>query len=162
MSHGVSCAMLALISGGLAACDEPPVAETAPVQRQAQAHWQAYGADRPAGEWLAVLETGREAGPQDARVRDYDALLAHAAGRFTESPRMIANRLVQAQDTLQEMGEAHGMDKLLSDFLTLAPADGDLSFATLLHHYLNLRRQGLGHRAAVAELRRTGPGGVAQ
>ena len=45
------------------------------------------------------------------------------------------------------------MDKLLSDFLTLAPADGDLSFATLLHHYLNLRRQGLGHRAAVAELR---------
>ncbi|WP_336741941.1 hypothetical protein [Aureimonas altamirensis] len=162
MSHGVSRAMLALISGGLAACDEPPVAETVPVQRQTEAHWQAYGADRPAGEWLAMLETGHEVGPQDARVRDYDALLTHAASRFTESPRMIANRLVQAQDTLQAMGEAHGMDDLLNDFLALAPRGDHLSFATLLHHYLNLRRQGIDHGSAVAELRRTGPGGVAQ
>ncbi|MCM2504619.1 hypothetical protein NDN16_13180 [Aureimonas altamirensis] len=162
MSHGVSCAMLALISGGLAACDEPPVAETVPVQRQTEAHWQAYGVDRPAGEWLAMLEAGREVGPKDARARDYDALLDHAARRFTESPRMIANRLVQAQDTLQAMGEVHGMDELLNDFLAEAAGDGRLSFGTLLHHYLNLRRQGLDHGSAVAELHRTGPGGRAQ
>lgn len=161
MSHGVSYAMLALISGGLAACEEPPVAETAPVQRQAQAHWQAYGADRPAGEWLATLEAGHEVGSRDVRAQDYDALLDRASRHFTESPRMIANRLVQAQDTLQAMGEAHGMDALLNDFLSDADDNGRQSFGTLVHHYLNLRRQGLDHGAATVELHRADGGGVA-
>lgn len=162
MGHGVSCAMLALMSGGLAACDEPPVAETVTVQRQAQAHWQAYGADRPAGEWLATLEAGHEVGPADPRARGYDALLDRAAHRFTESQRMIANRLVQTQDTLRAMGEAHRMDALLGDFLAEAEGRGRQSFGTLVHHYLNLRRQGLDHGSATAELRRAAGGGVAQ
>lgn len=138
---------------GLTACDDAPVAVNEPAPETVEIpRWLPVTDNTPAPLFLARVETGRpDLGSDSAAAARYDRLLAEARQIYTETPRMIANRLIQGSDYLAETGDPVPPDRLLTEIErvgTMRPR----SFADDLHHYLNLRDGGAGHEAAIAAL----------
>ena len=143
------------LAGGLAGCDDAPVAshEEAVQTRESPAErWHARTDPTPIPLFLARIATGRrDLRASDPSVAPFADALAKASRHYIETERMIANRLIQAGDQLAERGAAIEPLELLDDLASRSGADRR-SFGTEVHHYLNLRAEGLDHAAALARL----------
>ena len=106
-----------------------------------QADWLAPGDPREPAAWLA------ERVGQGADANRMAALLGAAARRYEESPRMIANRVAQIADQVEDRREPELLADLAFDTAR------SRSFGAVAQHYLVLRRQGADHAAALAILR---------
>ncbi len=140
------------------ACSEnPPPAESAyvatrePEQAPASSDWLAVSDRTPPERWLIAhrLDGDHRDDPDEAGISQ---LLARAAQRFQENPRMIANRAVQLQSMLADAGMAEDAVELIRRFLTLPERPELRGFSANCQHYFNLRQQGRDPDAALATL----------
>jgi hypothetical protein len=157
-THCLSTALALTACLGVAACDDAPVPLVdARAPGPAAPRWQALSETTAPEDWLAGLDSGQPRQPPAALVERFRALLGEASRSYVESPRMIANRLVQAKDTIDgTTGLAENAEEPLEALfqrLLFRSRDGQkLLFGTLVHHYLNLLRQGLDPEAATVRL----------
>lgn len=142
----------------LTRCDDAPVPlADARTSIPAVPRWQDPSAGTAPDFWLASLDSGSPKRPPPELVARFRQLLGEASLAYIETPRMVANRLVQAQDTI---GTTPGLEdiadatlEVLFRRLLFRGRDGQkLIFGTVVHHYLNLLRQGLDDDAAAARL----------
>ncbi|ORE95187.1 hypothetical protein [Aurantimonas sp. 22II-16-19i] len=152
---GILLAFAFALAVGLAGCDDAPVApreEAEQARESPAARWHGLTDPTPIPLFLARIVTGRhDLRAGDPAVAPFADALAKASRHYIETERMIANRLIQAGDRLAERGTAIEPLQLLDD-LALRSGDDRRSFGTEIHHYLNLRVEGLGHTAALARL----------
>lgn len=107
----------------------------------------------PPDLWLASREAGRDLPPDAPAVGDWRRRLADADGRFGETDRMIANRAVQLQAMLGEIGIAESPQEIIAGFSGLTGEGARAGFSDLCQHYYNLRAQGLSREASFAALK---------
>jgi hypothetical protein len=81
-------------------------------------------------------------------------VIARLDERYLEDPRMLANRTVQLMRMLREVGKEVELMTLLVDFseLTVGREGREDQFGEKCAHYFNLRRSGVTHADAIAEL----------
>lgn len=103
--------------------------------------------------WLASRDAGRDQSPDDRTVALWRARLTDADGRFGEPSRMIANRAVQLQAMLKEIGIEESPQEIISGFASLVEKEARAGFSDLCQHYYNLRVQGLSRDASFAALK---------
>ena len=138
----VTLAMAALLA--LSACREdedttiPAAAHDAAEAPEAAQDWLEVGDDRTPLAFMAD-STGL---PQGELSPGLQALAAH----YRESPRMIANRLVQLWE--QPPAPMPGLPQLMRDLLPKGP--GQLSLGPVIQQYRVLREQGADHATAIA------------
>lgn len=139
-------------------CDDAPVtpdreAEPGRTDLAEQKDWQTLTDTEPTEVWLASREAGESVAVDDPRVERMRRLLADAKRTYFESSRMIANRIVQVDETIRPQASSPPIAELLAD-LTLHPTDRQkLRFADVVHLYLNVRRVGGDHARAVATVK---------
>jgi len=92
--------------------------------------------------WLASRDAGTDVTATAPTVQEWHEILSDADARFDEPPRMIANRTVQLEVMLREIGIAITVRDLLRDFATLAEKGSRRGFSELCQHYFNLRKRG--------------------
>ncbi len=157
--------LLGAILGG---CDDPPdnrertnAAPLAGSMALVDRSWVGMTDAVAPDHWLASRQAGVDVAPTDPGVSTFHRLLARAGHRYTETPRMIANRVVQIEGMLAE----HHIRETLLDILTglteIAPEDGRRSFGETGEHYVALRGEGLARDQALTVLAgQWGQGGV--
>lgn len=140
--------VLLALSLALSACREddaqtlPSTTDTAPVQRTNGAWLEPSSNEKPAA-FLSRLSQEDEA--------ELAPLLEGAATRYSEGPRMIANRIGQLWQDLQIEDQEVTVKKLLSEFNKINPGP-ERSISSRLQRYRVLRDQGLDHAQAIATL----------
>lgn len=148
--------MLAVLACMLIACAEeasPPRAAPTPgaaAEPAQSATWLGAHDAAPPGPWL-IAHLPDRARANGTTPEAVTALLQTAAGRYRESPRMIANRAMQLQTMLAEEGLDEDAVSLLTLLARLPPANR-VSFSADCQHYYNLRVQGLDREQALARL----------
>ena len=116
--------------------------------------WLSFDDPRPASQWL-VERTLRFAENSDkVRVISLSDLLTDAERRYHEKRRMIANRIAQIVDVTQEYGEPVLPEDILVELIFESAEPGKMWFGIIAQAYIELRRSGLPHQAAVLEVRR--------
>jgi hypothetical protein len=113
--------------------------------------------------WLASREAGADLDDSDPSVVAMHESLTLAAERFHDKPRMIANRAVQLEEMLAEAGIDESARDIIRT-LTLAVESGARieGFGSMCQYYYNLRKQGLGHDAALARLKEMSDAGMTE
>jgi hypothetical protein len=105
--------------------------------------------------WLVSRMTKTAVAPEDPAVGPVAAMLETASQQFRESPRMIANRAVQLEGMLAEVGLTEPAVQLIEALSIIAPDEHKAeSFGAVCQHYFNLRLAGLGRDEALADLKR--------
>lgn len=102
--------------------------------------------------WLASREAGSDVATGTPAVADWDAMLKAADVRFGETDRMIANRAVQLEVMLGEIGVRESVREILDEFMPMSSPGSRRGFSDLCQHYFNLRKQGLPRGEALAAL----------
>lgn len=83
------------------------------------------------------------------RVEDINSMLVVLDRKFTESPRMIANRIKQTHDLHEEHNLSFDMIRFMQDFIEM-PTEGTMTvFGSYCQQYYNLRSQGHKHNHAI-------------
>ena len=103
--------------------------------------------------WMASREAGSDLALSSPAVAAWRGLLSDADSRFDETDRMIANRTVQLEGMLREIGVRESAQDILHAFMPLAAKGSRRGYGDLCQHYYNLRAQGTGRGAALASLR---------
>lgn len=103
--------------------------------------------------WLASRKAGVDVAATDPATTAWRGVLDGADERFGETSRMIANRAVQLETMLSEIGIRESAREIIADFSTLAAKGSRAGFSDLCQHYYNLRVQGMDRPAALAALR---------
>ncbi|HEY9212158.1 MAG TPA: hypothetical protein VIQ29_04795 [Ancylobacter sp.] len=111
--------------------------------------------------WLASRDAGTDQSAAAPATLAWREILSDADSRFDEPARMIANRAVQLEAMLREIGIDESVRDLLRDFAPLAATGSRRGFSELCQHYFNLRAQGDDRAAALKALRDSGPGQTA-
>jgi hypothetical protein len=106
----------------------------------------------PPDLWLASRDSGRDLAADTPAVASWHARLADADQRFGETDRMIANRAVQLETMLGEIGIKESADSIIAGFSTFTKRGARAGFSDLCQHYYNLRVQGLSREASYAAL----------
>lgn len=150
----LACLLLPLLGGG---CDDQDEAK-----REQGSGRVIQGEATPLGDWLDARSTqspttwlvermaasGQTITP--AEVVALDQALAEADARFLESDRMIVNRSLQLSTMLREIGIDRSPIVIILDFEQAARGhQGALSFTKACELYVNSRRRGLDHAAAM-------------
>ncbi|WP_144428285.1 hypothetical protein [Azospirillum thiophilum] len=140
-------------------------AEALPTSSMANKGWLDANDRTPPEQWLASRSAHADLSLSAPSVASFHALLVRADHAYDETPRMIANRVVQLQEMLAGRGMAEGTDSLIEGFLSLgAGGAGGVAggvagrgskrrFGEDCQHYFYLRSAGLDHRDALAALR---------
>lgn len=81
-------------------------------------------------------------------------LLKKASQHFPESPRMIANRAVQLEDMLREIGIEESAVSLIDNFTHLPTQGTPHNFSAYCQYYFNIRARGYPQGYALTELSR--------
>lgn len=102
--------------------------------------------------WLASRDAGADVPANAPAAKEWHGVLDAADDRFGETSRMIANRAVQLETMLGEIGIRETAREIIADFSTLAGKGSRAGFSDLCQHYYNLRTQGLDRTAALAAL----------
>lgn len=102
--------------------------------------------------WLASRDAGADVAANAPAAKAWHDVLDAADDRFGETGRMIANRAVQLETMLSEIGIRETAREIIADFSTLAGKGSRAGFSDLCQHYYNLRKQGLDRTAALAAL----------
>lgn len=156
-------ALILALTLAVAACDEQPegeqplrpAAEANAAKAISQKRWLDVGEPTTPEHWLASREAGTDLAPSAPQVETFRDLLARADRRYTETPRMIANRAVQ----LEEMLAARGIDenaRLVIEGLTGAGTDDEgRGFGETAQHYFNARANGANREESLRLLQRS-------
>jgi hypothetical protein len=150
--------LLSLVVLAVSACDDPSPPQMADSAKREQsaapARWQEVTDKTPTALFLArVAESRDDISPSEPLVSQYETLLTDARAYYVETPRMLANRLIQGRDRLAELNAAMPIPELLHA-IESAAGQTRRSFTSDLHHYLNLRDAGVGHDDAIRQLAR--------
>ncbi|MGA0530965.1 hypothetical protein [Hansschlegelia sp. KR7-227] len=148
----------------LGACDDPappapPAGATAPRVNAfsiADRRWIDVNDKIAPAVWLASREADRDVAPDDPSVAALRGLLGEADLRFTEDPRMIANRAVQVQAMLAERGVKESPRQVIEGLVSIAAPDERAGFGETCQHYVNARTAGRTRAEALEALRRQG------
>lgn len=155
--------LVALLSAAVA-CDaqsdgnSPADEATAPVEAlpagsMVNKSWLNASDRTPPEQWLASRAAHADLAVSAPSVAAFHMLLARADRAYVETPRMIANRVVQLQEMLAGRGMTEAADTLIEGFLSLGTDGGRRRFGEDCQHYFNLRSANRDHRAALAALR---------
>ncbi|MDR4307159.1 hypothetical protein IHQ68_11065 [Chelatococcus sambhunathii] len=106
--------------------------------------------------WLASREAGRDLAPNDPAVASMRGLLQEADERFSEGPRMIANRAVQVQGMLAERGVQESARQVIEGLVSIGQIGERAGFGETCQHYVNARAAA-GTRAAALDALRGRP-----
>lgn len=102
-------------------------------------------------DWLIIRSQAALGGnvtSQDHR----QTVLQHASQHFRESPRMIANRAVQLEDMLMEIGIEESAVSLIDNFTHLPTEGTPHNFSAYCQYYFNLRAKGYPQGYSLTEL----------
>ncbi len=103
--------------------------------------------------WLASREASRDLAPNDPAVASMRALLQEADLRFSEGPRMIANRAVQVQGMLAERGVQESARQVIEGLVSIGQIGERAGFGETCQHYVNARAAAETRAAALDALR---------
>ena len=154
--------LLAGLVMGLFACDgevdnTTRQAASAPAQATAIAAipWLEMHERTPPEQWLASREAGHDIPLAASQVASFAQLLARAHRRYSETPRMIANRAVQ----IEQMLHTRGIDesaRLVIEGLVMIGSDGRRrGFGEAGQYYFNIRITGASRDQALQVLAKT-------
>jgi hypothetical protein len=108
--------------------------------------------------WLASREAKVDLPPSAPQVEAFRDLIARAARRYIETPRMIANRAVQLEEMLAARGIKENARLVLGGLTVLREDDGDRrSFGEAVQHYFNIRETAPSREQALQSLRESKP-----
>lgn len=146
----------------LGACDEPAPtpdrqASSAPKTEAfsiAGRRWLDIKDDVSPAVWLASREAGRDVAPGDPAAASFRALLQEADARFSEGPRMIANRAVQVEAMLAERGVTETARDVIDGLVAIGQLGERAGFGETCQHYVNARAASGSRVAALDALRR--------
>lgn len=128
-------------------------AETLPAMSMANRSWLNANDRTPPEQWLASRAAHADLPLSAPSVAAFHALLLRADRAYDETPRMIANRVVQLQEMLAGRGMTETADTLIEGFLSLGTDGGRRRFGEDCQHYFYLRSANRDHRDALAALR---------
>ena len=135
------------------ASDPPTRAEDQPQKEQTTRQWLDQFSHEDTAEWLVAHQ--KHAAPSDRDVEKVRAVLNAAGRRFEESPRMIANRALQLQEMLNELGDQTSAVALTRDLHNiLGGTAASPGFGNLGSYYVNLRKTGVNRTEALAILQK--------
>lgn len=121
--------------------------------------WLDHKSSLSPAEWL-VRRRDEGAGAQfEARVQSVEKDLSRAHTIFRESQRMIANRAVQLEGMLRELGAEEDAANILADIMSIPGEVGQTEgFGAVTQHYYILRSNKTDRAQALAMLKnRYGP-----
>lgn len=104
--------------------------------------------------WLASREAGRDVVANDPAVASFRGLLSQADERFTEGPRMIANRAVQVQSMLEERGVKETPRQVIEGLVSIGAVGERAGFGETCQHYVNARSSAASREEALLALSR--------
>lgn len=153
----LTCGFLAVLA--TACSDDEPLEKptrsdevTAPGGTQAQ-RWMPVDSKLTPAQWLAGRKSPEPRPHDDPAVRKLASDLAAANRLYRESERMIANRAVQLEDMLREIGVAEPAANILEDLARLPGEAGQTEgFGAISQHYYNLRANRVDREVALAQL----------
>ena len=146
----------------LAGCDDPapPPGREAAIAPKSQAfsvatrNWIDVKDGVSPAVWLASREAGRDVAANDPAADSFRALLQEADVRFSEGPRMIANRAVQVQAMLAERGVTESPREVIEGLVSVGQIGERSGFGETCQHYVNARAANGSRSAALDALRR--------
>lgn len=105
-------------------------------------------------QWLVSQGLDQPKPVNDPDVRNAAATLQEANRLYRESERMIANRAVQLEHMLREIGVQENATSILTDLTRVAGEVGQTEgFGALSQQYFNIRASRIEREPALAELR---------
>jgi hypothetical protein len=104
--------------------------------------------------WLASREAGSDVGADDPAAASLRRLLHEADIRFTEGPRMVANRAVQVESMLAERGVRESPRNVIEALVSIADVGERAGFGETCQHYVIARAASPDQATALAGLRR--------
>jgi hypothetical protein len=153
--------LLLVAALSLGGCDDAPPA--APAQTSfaptagsfsvADRAWIDVKDDIAPAVWLASREAGRDVAPSDPAVASFRTALAEADVRFSEGPRMIANRAVQVEAMLAERGVRESPRQVIEGLVSIGEIGERAGFGETCQHYVNARVASGSRVAALDALR---------
>lgn len=102
-------------------------------------------------DWLIIRSQAALAGEVTGHDHRQN-LLKQASEHFRESPRMIANRAVQLEDMLLEIGIEESAVSLIDHFTHLPTVGTPHNFSAYCQYYFNIRAKGYPQGYALKEL----------
>jgi len=102
-------------------------------------------------DWLIIRSQAALAGEVTSHDHRQN-LLKRASEHFRESPRMIANRAVQLEDMLLEIGIEESAISLIDHFTHLPTVGTPHNFSAYCQYYFNIRAKGYPQGYALTEL----------
>lgn len=102
-------------------------------------------------DWLIIRSQAALAGEVTGHDHRQN-LLKQASEHFRESPRMIANRAVQLEDMLLEIGIEESAVSLIDHFTHLPTVGTPHNFSAYCQYYFNIRAKGYPQGYALTEL----------
>ncbi|WP_139247927.1 hypothetical protein [Hyphomicrobium sp. CS1GBMeth3] len=157
-------AILVLLSGlvltGLSACsDEAPISrdgtrKEAAVDAPHKVKWLEVAAPISPAQWLVSREEDQPRLASDPEVQRIAQLLATAHKRYRESERMIANRSVQVEAMLHQIGLSEGATVVLDGLTGIGGEVGQAEgYGSISQYYFNLRAASASRADALATLK---------
>ena len=149
-----------LVCVGLAGCgDEAPVSG-----ERTRSHAEDIGPHKVAwlevaspispAQWLVSRGEEKPRSESDPEVQHVAKLLATAHKRYRESERMIANRSVQVEAMLQQIGLAEGATTVLDGLTSIGGEVGQAEgYGAISQYYFNLRASHVSRADALATLK---------
>jgi hypothetical protein len=153
--------VVSFASMGLAGCDDgaTPRQDSTPAPKVegfsiAGRAWLDIKDEISPSVWLASREAGRDVAPNDPAAASFRGLLEEADVRFSEGPRMIANRAVQVEAMLAERGVKESPRQVIEGLVSIGQHGERAGFGETCQHYVNARTSGVSRVAALDALRR--------
>lgn len=150
--------MLAVLA--FAGCEEESPRHSAAKDTKSNAEaehrqaWLAPSSKLTAAQWMASREAAEALNPSDPAVQEIAADLAAANRLYRESERMIANRSVQLEGMLKDIGVSERAEAILDDLTRVAGEAGQTEgFGAVSQHYFNLRSSNVSRGEALATLK---------
>ncbi|MEQ1716784.1 MAG: hypothetical protein ABL907_12490 [Hyphomicrobium sp.] len=144
--------------------DDPPKAEptSQAATQTSTAHtvkWLEINSPVTPAQWMASRRLAVLKSPDDADVIRISADLEKAHRLYRESERMVANRAVQLEGMLSELGIEEPAEVILGDMASLAGEVGQTEgFGAITQHYFNLLSSNISRGEALSTLKsRYGP-----
>ena len=137
-----------------------PTSEAAPSSASEKTgEWLDHKANISPAQWLASRGEASVRPETDERVKLIERDLSRAHAIFRESQRMIANRAVQLESMLRELGSTEDAASILADIMSIPGEVGQTEgFGAVTQHYYILRSNKTERVAALALLKeRYGP-----
>jgi hypothetical protein len=152
--------LLASLAASLIACDAEVDSTArqpaAPTPAIADKTWLDMHDQASPEQWLASREAARDLVASAPQVADFKELLARAHRRYTETPRMIANRAVQIEQMLHERGVEESARLIIEGLATVGSDGRRRGFGEAGQHYYNMRATGMSRDRTLQVLAKTG------